>query len=102
MRRLLQFGTFLFLLVTFVTPLMEYFDRWDVPGLANDAEFGLFALMMALCLVLIVMKLLSALALAIRLVSQRLPLGGGLPGLMEQASELCELRPPLLFPPLRI
>lgn len=59
-RRLLQVGTLLFVLVTFLAPLLECFDRWDAPGLANDTEFGLFALVLVLCLVLLVCALLAA------------------------------------------
>lgn len=58
------------LLATFVTPLMEYFDRWDLPGIANDTEFAVFVLILTLCLVLLVSRLLSALALLIHLVAQ--------------------------------
>jgi len=68
MRRLLQFGTLLFALVTVLTPLMEYFDRWDSAGIGNDTEFAVFLLIFALCLVLVVSKLISALALAVNLV----------------------------------
>jgi hypothetical protein len=59
-RRLLQVGTFLFLLTVFVTPLSECFDQWDAPGLANDVEFGVFALALTLALILVLCLLLSA------------------------------------------
>jgi hypothetical protein len=58
------------LLATFVTPLMEYFDRWDLPGIVDDTEFAVFMLVLTLCLVLLVSRLLSALALLIHLISQ--------------------------------
>jgi hypothetical protein len=68
MRRLLQFGTSLFLLVMFLAPLAEFFDRWDAPGLSNDTEFGVFALVLALCLVLVVCMLIAARSLRNKLV----------------------------------
>ena len=43
MRRLLQFGISLFLLVMFLAPLAELFDRWEAPRLSNDTEFGEFS-----------------------------------------------------------
>ena len=71
MRRLLQFATLFFVLVTLFAPLAECFDRWDPPGISNDTEFALFALLFMLCLVLLVSKLLSVLALVVNLVSLR-------------------------------
>jgi hypothetical protein len=68
MRRLLQFGTLLFLLVMSVAPLAEFFDRWDAPGLSNDTEFGVFALVLALCLVQVVCMLIAARSLRNKLV----------------------------------
>lgn len=59
MRRLLQFGTFIMVLAAIVTPLSEAFDRWDAPGLSNDTEFGIFALVLFLVLVLLVSKLVA-------------------------------------------
>lgn len=72
MRRLLQFGTFLFLLVTFLAPLTECFDRWDVPGISNDTEFAVFAFLFALCLVLVLCVLISARSLVVDLVLERM------------------------------
>lgn len=60
MRRVLQFGTLLLLLVMLLAPLAEYFDSWDPPGISNDREFAAFALVFALCLVLAVCMLLAA------------------------------------------
>jgi hypothetical protein len=83
-RRLLQIGTFVFLLVTFLAPLSECFDRWDRPGISNDTEFAVFALVFAFCLVLVVSVLLSARSLLGKLVlgcvaqyssDERLPIG---------------------------
>jgi hypothetical protein len=56
------------LLAAFFTPLVEFFDRWDRPGPSNDTEMAVFALIFALCLVLIVCKLTAALAKLISLV----------------------------------
>jgi hypothetical protein len=71
MRRLLQIGTYLFLLVIFLAPLADYFDRWDAPGISNDTEFSVFALVLALCLVLIVCLLIAARSLLLNLVLER-------------------------------
>lgn len=60
MRRLLQIGTLLFLLVMFLSPLAECFDCWDAPGISNDTEFAVFTLVFALCLVLAVCVLIAA------------------------------------------
>jgi hypothetical protein len=102
MRRLLQFATLFFILATVLTPLVEYFDRWDSPGISNDTEFAVFLLIFVLCLVLLVSKLVSALALLVNLVSvpyfQRSD-GSGAVGVN------CPLEifvPPLSSPPLRI
>jgi ABC-type spermidine/putrescine transport system permease subunit II len=56
------------LLAAFFTPLVEFFDEWDPPGMSNDTEIAVFGLIFALCLVLIVCKLTAALATVISLV----------------------------------
>jgi len=58
--------------VTFLAPLMECFDRWDAPGLSNDTEFGLFTLIFALCLVLLVCMLIAARLMLIKFASIRI------------------------------
>ena len=68
MRRLLQFGLFVLVLVAFVTPLAEYFDRWDTPGIGNDTEMGLFCLVLLICLVLVVSKLIAWVARSVFLI----------------------------------
>lgn len=73
MRRLLQFGTITSILVAFLTPLSEYFDRWDAPGLGNDTEIGLFCLVLFICLVLLVCTVLASLAGRMSFTSIRLP-----------------------------
>ena len=70
MRRLLQFGCLFLLLVTLVTPLSEWFDRWDAPGLSNDVEFAIFSLVLTLCVVLLVSRLISVMALRMRLIAE--------------------------------
>lgn len=47
------------LLAAIVSPVLEFFDRWDTPGLGNDTEFATFALILIVCLLLAVCKLLS-------------------------------------------
>jgi Na+/phosphate symporter len=89
------------LLAAFLTPLIEFFDRWDPPGPSNDTEMAVFGLIFALCLVLIVCKLTAALATLISLVL--------VPGLQHSGGWLRrETRPflssiiPQISPPLRI
>lgn len=71
MRRLLQIGTWLFLLVMFLAPLAECFDRWDAPGISSDTEFAVLALVFAMCLVLVVCLLIAARSLLNNLVLER-------------------------------
>jgi hypothetical protein len=42
-------------------PLIEFFDRWDPPGPSNDTELGVFVLVLALCLILLVSRLIASL-----------------------------------------
>ena len=56
MRRLLQLGTLVLLAATLLVPLFESFDRWDSPGLSNDTEFHLFAIVLFLALLLLVCR----------------------------------------------
>src|SRR5260370_19290223 len=102
MRRLLQIGSFLLLLVTFVAPLSECFERWDAPGISNDVEFAVFALILALCLVLLVSKLVSGLALLSRLVSIAYRGRHPEPSVgAHRTSLIAFFVPPLAFPPLK-
>jgi Na+/phosphate symporter len=101
MRRLLQFGTFLFVLIAFLAPLAECLDRWDPPGLNNDTEFAVFALIFVLCLVLLVSKLISALAQSIHLIvspHRQAPKRW----ISSRFDAFLEIVPPLSSPPLRI
>jgi len=102
MRRLLQLGTWCLFLAAFITPLVECFDRWDEPGIANDTEFAVFALILTLCLVLLVSKLLSVVALAMRLVAQSHSLDAESASAASAHSLIAFFVPPLSSPPLRI
>lgn len=101
MKWLLQLGTLLFLLVTVFAPVLEWFDRWDSAGLGSDSEFAVFVVCLALCLVLVLMKLLSAVALHVGVAWQQLPAAAAVHELRDAAAGSV-LRPPLLASPLRI
>jgi hypothetical protein len=102
MRRLLQFATFFFVLVTLLAPLAECFDRWDPPGVSNDTEFAVFALIFILCLLLLVSKLISALASLVSLVPFPDFQPSEQPGVFGLHSTLAIFVPPLNSAPLRI
>ena len=59
------------LIAAFIVPLIEFFDHWDPPGLSNDTEYAVYALVFAICLVLLVCKLISSGALKLGFVSWR-------------------------------
>lgn len=90
------------MLIASFVPLLEWFDRWDAPGLANDTEYAVFALVLMICLVLLVGKLISSRSLVLRLVMASIVRR---PDRAEgRASEPAGLFavPPLLLLPLRI
>jgi hypothetical protein len=61
-KRLLQFGVLILGLAAVLTPLTEFFDRWDPPGPPmNDTELAIFGLVLVLCLVLLVSRLMATL-----------------------------------------
>ena len=64
MSRLLRFSAIILLIGAFV-PLLEFFDRWDPAGLSNDTEFGVYSLIFAFCLLVLVCKLVSSSAMRI-------------------------------------
>lgn len=102
MRRLAQLATVLLFLAALVTPIAEYFDRWDSAGLNNDTEFAIFAFVLTLTLVLVVCALLSQKAL--RFVSLLTSLFEG-PSDDDQSSFISSDRSilePLIAAPLRI
>jgi hypothetical protein len=87
------------LLAAFVTPVVEFFDRWDPPGPGNDTEMAVFGLIFALCLVLLVCKLTASLAGIIGLTSIPQPrLSRGSP-LGEIRAVFTLFAPPLSPPP---
>lgn len=62
-KRLLQLMTMVLLLAGFVAPVLEFFDDWDPQGVSDDTEFGVFALIVLLCLSLLICRLLATGAL---------------------------------------
>jgi hypothetical protein len=102
MRLLLQFGTFLFVLSTILVPIAEFFDRWDAPGISNDTEFGFFAVVLVLCLVLLVSRLVAAFGHRIQLVAVPRVLEPDRPLAVEADDVFAILRPPTNLVPLRI
>ena len=59
MRRLLQFGAVM-MLIGAIVPVIELFDQWDAPGLSNDTEYAVYAFIFAICLVLLLSKLVAS------------------------------------------
>ena len=102
MRRLLQLATVALLLAGFVAPVIEFFDQWDTEGLENDTEFGVFALVFALCLVLLVVRLVSVGSLKFSLSSFSLALTHSRRQRPAAAHRFVFVIPPCLSPPLRI
>lgn len=101
MKRLFQFGAILMLIGAFY-PLLELFDRWDPPGLSNDSEFKVYALLFAICLVLLLCKLISSGALAFHFVSSRISLRDQKARPVEAGHTFIFAVPPLPTLPLRI
>lgn len=66
MKRLLRLVTIVMISMTFLLPLLEYFDRWDRPGLGNDSEFPLF-----LITLFITLAILVAVAIARRMMARQ-------------------------------
>lgn len=101
MRRLFQFGAVIMLIGAFI-PLLELFDRWDAPGLSNDTEYAVYALVFAICLVLLVCKLISSGALKIGFISCRVFLRDDRVKPVEAGHIFFFTIPPLFILPLRI
>jgi hypothetical protein len=59
MKRLLKVITIILVTMTLVMPVLEYFDRWDRPGLSNDSELPLFLIVLFISLVLVVAAALA-------------------------------------------
>ena len=66
MKRLLSVITIVLAAMTLALPALEYFDRWDRPGLSNDSELPLFLIVLFISLVFVV-----AAALARHLMNQQ-------------------------------
>ncbi len=54
MKRLLRFATIVLITMSVLMPLLEYFDRWDRPGLGNDTELPVFLITLFITLVILV------------------------------------------------
>lgn len=102
MRRLLQFRTVMLLIAAFIMSLMEFFDHWDAPGLSNDTEYAIYALAFAICLVLLVCKLISAGALKFGFISCRVFLRNDRAKPVDAGQTFIFAIPPLFVLPLRI
>jgi hypothetical protein len=92
----------LLVLVALVTPISECFDRWDAPGLSNDVEFAVFAVILTLCLVLLVSRLVASLALLVGQFSIRHLPEPGSTRVSDLSSALELIVPPRNATPLRI
>ena len=101
MKRLFQFGAILMLIGAFY-PLLELFDRWDKPGFSNDTEFAVYALLFAICLVLLLCKLISSGALKFNFVTWRVFLRDERIRPIDSGHSSVFVIPPLFLAPLRI
>jgi len=100
-RRLLQFGTLMLLLAAFLTPLIQFFDRWDPPGPGSDTELAVFGLILVLCLVLVVCELIASFGQSIGLtLASRLQQRGRAPS--EKLRQIAGILTLHVSPPLRI
>lgn len=90
------------LLAGLVAPIVELFDFWDPEGLADDTEFGVFAHLFIVCLVLVVSKLVSSAALVFSFREREIFHGEEEEELAESARGFIFVVPPLLSLPLRI
>jgi hypothetical protein len=66
MKWLLRLVTIAMVTMTVLLPLLEYFDRWDRPGLRNDSELPAFLITLFIALVI-----LAAAAVARRLMERQ-------------------------------
>ncbi len=100
-KRVLQLAVTLLILVPLLWPVTELFDRWDAPGIDNDIEIALFAVLFMLCLSLIVSIVLARLKPVRGLLAYALanPAGRLHPG---AASYTLQCICPSASPPLRI
>jgi hypothetical protein len=54
MKWLLRFASIALITMSILMPLLEYFDRWDRPGLGNDTELPVFLITLFIALVILV------------------------------------------------
>jgi hypothetical protein len=54
MKGLLRIVTIVLVTMTLLMPLLEYFDRWDRPGLSGDSELPVFLVILFIALVILV------------------------------------------------
>lgn len=101
MRRLFQFGAIV-MLIGAIYPLFELFDRWDPPGLSNDTELRVYAFLFAVCLVLLLCRLISSGALKFGFLSWRVFLGDESVRPVATGHAFIFAVPPLCVCPLRI
>lgn len=66
MKWLLRIVTIVMVTMTLLMPLLEYFDRWDRPGLSGDSELPLFLVILFIALVILV-----AVAIARRMMNRQ-------------------------------
>ena len=99
---MLQFGTYLLMMIALIVPISEWFDRWDAPGLSNDVEFAVFSLILGLCLVLLVSRLIAAMELLIEQFSVWHVQTRQLSFADDAFSTFAVILPPRNAPPLRI
>jgi hypothetical protein len=59
MKWLLRFVTITIITMTFLMPLLEFFDRWDRPGLGNDTELPVFLVTLFITLVILVAAVIA-------------------------------------------
>jgi len=90
------------LIGAFIVPLIEIFDQWDAPGLSNDTEYGIYALVFAICLALVVCKLISSGALKFGFISRRVFFHNDTAKPVEEGHTFIFAVPPLFDLPLRI
>ena len=90
------------MLIGAFVPLLELFDRWDAPGLSNDTEYGIFAFVFAICLVLLVGRLIACGALNFGFLSCRVLLHEDRAKASKAGHTSIFAVPPLFVLPLRI
>ena len=90
------------ILAAFLIPILEFFDRWDTPGLGNDTEMGVFFLVLFLCLVLLVSKLIACLFGRLLWITNLLPRRERTSRVVDQILSRIIFIPPQSPPPLRI